>query len=78
MKPHIKFPESTGKHGYKDCSSCKGTGKVKRYPYYATVMPEMVDEPCEDCKGRGQIFVVPNNCVVVREPNSEPNSNPYL
>jgi DnaJ-class molecular chaperone len=55
-------------HGYyKTCETCGGTGKVDRYPYYATMMPPIAEVPCEDCKGRGRIFVVPNGVVIVRE-----------
>jgi DnaJ-class molecular chaperone len=52
---------------YKTCDTCQGTGKVKRYPYYATVMPEMVEMTCEDCGGHGRFFVVPDRIRLIRK-----------
>lgn len=54
---------------YKICLTCDGTGKVLRYPYYSTIMPEKKLIPCEDCGGRGEIFVVPNDVKLIREAN---------
>lgn len=56
-------------YGYKKCPTCGGKGTNKRYPYYATVMPEETEIPCEDCKGTGTVFVVPNDATIVRESN---------
>ncbi len=54
---------------YKICLTCDGTGKILRYPYYSTIMPEMKLIPCEDCGGRGEIFVVPDDIKLIRESN---------
>jgi DnaJ-class molecular chaperone len=54
---------------YKPCDTCKGTGKVLRYPYYSTVMPEMTLITCEDCGGHGEFFIVPDNIRLIRKSN---------
>ena len=54
---------------YKTCETCKGTGKVLRYPHYSTVMPPMTLITCEDCGGHGKFFVVPNHIKLIRQSN---------
>lgn len=56
---------------YKTCDTCQGTGKVLRYPYYATIMPPMVEMTCEDCGGHGRFFVAPNNVKIIRESDAK-------
>jgi len=52
---------------YVKCSSCSGTGKVKRHSYYAKQMPKETEMPCENCKGKGRFLIVPDNANIVRE-----------
>jgi DnaJ-class molecular chaperone len=50
-----------------DCPTCKGEGTLRRYPYYATQMPDMIDVGCETCRGKGKIIVIDSPYEICRK-----------
>jgi len=50
-----------------DCDTCKGTGRVKRVPYYSNPMPPEREQGCEVCNGLGKFEVVSGDYVTITE-----------